>query len=62
MSIKIKCQYCDQVCGIRNEITFRLMKGATVEILATCRSCNQPPPKPSKDFDINDLLKTFGMN
>jgi len=62
MSIKIKCQYCDEICGVRQEIVFRLLKGATVEILATCRKCNQPPPKPSNDFDIKDLLKGLGMN
>lgn len=60
MSIKIHCCICDSVCGVREPITFKLMKGATVEIVATCRKCNQPP-QPSPDCDIFDLLKEFGM-
>ena len=75
MSIKVKCEICGAVCGVRQPITFRLMRGAKVDIVAKCRSCNEveldaerdfnsgmgKEYKPDPNFDINDLLSQFGM-
>ena len=62
MSIKVKCQYCDSICGVRQEITFRMLKGATVEIVATCPKCNRTEAKTDDNIDFDNLLRQFGIH
>jgi len=62
MSIKVKCQYCGSICGVRQEITFRMLKGATVEIVATCPKCNRPEAKTDDNIDFDNLLRQFGIH
>lgn len=62
MSIKVRCQYCDSICGVRQEITFRMLKGATVEIVATCPKCNRTEAKTDDNIDFDNLLRQFGIH
>lgn len=62
MSIRVRCQYCDSICGVRQEITFRMLKGATVEIVATCPKCNRAEAKTDDNVGFEHLLRQFGIN
>ena len=37
--IRLYCKKCGKYCGKRDEILFRLERGAKVEISVTCRAC-----------------------
>lgn len=39
--IKLYCALCGRYCGRRDEILFRLERGAKVEISVTCRACSE---------------------
>ena len=37
--IRLYCKKCGKYCGQRDEIIFRLERGAKAEITVTCRAC-----------------------
>jgi len=47
---------------VRQEITFRMLKGATVEIVATCPKCNRAEAKTDDNIDFEHLLRKFGIH